>query len=105
MALSHWEWSIVSHVYICIHNYCRCINFLIIPHAPNKLLEAGLKLEDLRKVYFEMKDKVFKQQSKVLTTACDTDALETLLQKVLGTETTLDKKDEPKQVCACAFKE
>ena len=95
MALSQWEWSTV-----CVH--IRIIHTL---YAEISFWIAGLKLEDLRKVYFEMKDKVFKQQSTVLTTACDTDALETLLQKVLGTETTLAEEDKPKQVYAWVVKE
>lgn len=46
---------------------------------------AGMKLEDLRKLYFEMKEKVFKPQSTLLTTACDTEALEDLIKKYIGT--------------------
>lgn len=57
-----------------------------------------LKLEDLRKVYFEMKEKVFKPQSRMLTTACDTDALEELLKKTLGTESRMNYVKKPKYV-------
>lgn len=45
-----------------------------------------------------MKEKVFKQQSKMLTTACDTEALETLLQKHLGTERKMNDETKPKYV-------
>lgn len=57
-----------------------------------------LRLEELRKVYFEMKEKVFKKPSKLLPTACDTDALETLLQKVFGLELKMDSCTKPKCV-------
>lgn len=59
---------------------------------------AKLKLEELRKVYFEMKEKVFKKPSKLLSTACDTDALETLLKKVFGLENKMDSCSKPKCV-------
>lgn len=57
---------------------------------------AKLTLDDLRKIYFEMKEKVFKQQSKVLTVAYDTEALEKLLQDSLGTEARMSDVDKPK---------
>jgi hypothetical protein len=62
------------------------------------VLTGGLKLEDLRKVYFEMKERVFKPQSRMLTTACDTEALEDILKKSLGTERKMNDVKKPKYV-------
>ena len=43
-------------------------------------------LENLRRVYFGMKDTVFKRQSKFISHICDTNALEDLIKGTLGTE-------------------
>ena len=40
-----------------------------------------------------MKDTVFKKQSRVFTTACDTEALESLLKKFLGEEVLKENAD------------
>lgn len=61
-------------------------------------VKAGLKLTDLRKIYFEMKEKVFKSQSRVLKEVCDTDALEQLLKKWVGTEHRMSDVKKPKYV-------
>ncbi len=67
-------------------------------HVPT----AKKTLEELRKVYFEMKENVFKPQSKLLPTACDTDALESLLQKTLGIEQSMNDVRKPKLVAITA---
>ena len=49
-------------------------------------------------MYFEMKDTVFKQKSKIISHTCDTDALEELLKRMLGTERRMDDVTKPKWV-------
>ena len=61
---------------------------------------GNLTLEELRKMYFEMKDTVFRKQSRIVTHVCNTDALETLLKEKLGTETTMNSVRKPKYVWA-----
>ena len=51
---------------------------------------GGLSLADLRRLYFNMKDTVFKQQSMIVNCICDTSALERLLQETFGTERRMD---------------
>jgi hypothetical protein len=53
-------------------------------------------LEDLKRVYFSMKDTVFKRQSKFISQICDTKALEDLLKGTLGTVSTMDSVKKPK---------
>ena len=57
---------------------------------------GGLSLPELRRLYFEMKDTVFKPQFKFFNHACDTHALEELLKKMLGTEKKMDIVKKPK---------
>jgi hypothetical protein len=47
-------------------------------------------------MYFEMKDTVFKQQSKFISHTCDTNALEELLKRMLGTDQRMDDIKKPK---------
>ena len=57
---------------------------------------GGLSLADLRRLYFNMKDTVFKQQSMIVNCICDTSALERLLQETLGEWTTpSESQSEP----------
>ena len=53
-------------------------------------------MEDLKRVYFAMKDTVFKRQSKLISHICDTKALEDLLKGTLGTVKTMDSVKKPK---------
>ena len=55
-----------------------------------------VSLPQLRRIYFEMKDTVFKQQSKFISHTCDTNALEDLLKRMLGTELRMDDIKKPK---------
>ena len=57
---------------------------------------GGLSLPQLRRMYFEMKDTVFKQQSKFISHTCDTNALEELLKRMLGTDQRMDEIKKPK---------
>ena len=47
-------------------------------------------------MYFEMKDRVFKKQSKIISSVCDTVALEKLLTDKFGTEMSMESVDKPK---------
>ena len=49
-------------------------------------------------MYFEMKDSVFRRKSKILSTVCDTEALEELLKDTMGTEKNMDSEQKPKLV-------
>ena len=49
-------------------------------------------------MYFEMKDTVFKKQSKIVSHICDTYALEKLLKDKLGTTMKMDSIKKPKYV-------
>ena len=60
------------------------------------LIPGKLSLDDLKRVYFSMKDTVFKRQSKLISHICDTKALEDLLKGTLGTEKTMDSVKTPK---------
>ena len=60
------------------------------------LFSGGLSLSELRRYYFEMKDSVFKQQSKFISHTCDTNALEELLKRMLGTDKRMDCVEKPK---------
>ena len=53
-------------------------------------------LENLRHMYFGMKDTVFKRQSKFISHICDTNALEELIKGVLGTEKRMGHVTKPK---------
>ena len=59
-------------------------------------ISGKLSLEDLKRVYFSMKDTVFKRQSKLISHICDTKALEDLLKGTLGTVKTMDSVKKPK---------
>ena len=59
-------------------------------------VSGGLSLAELRRLYFEMKDTVFKQQFKMISHTCDTKALEELLKRMLGTEKRMDCVKKPK---------
>ena len=50
----------------------------------------------MKRMYFELKDKVFKKKSKIISYACDTEALEELLIKTLGSELTMRSVTKPK---------
>ncbi len=53
-------------------------------------------LDELKQMFFELKDSVFKKQSKLLPTACDTEALEELLKKNLGEHIKMRDVTKPK---------
>ena len=53
-------------------------------------------LDTLRRVYFGMKDTVFKRQSKFISHICDTKALEDLIKGILGTEKRMGQVTTPK---------
>ena len=76
------------------------IDSLIVSKLLDLLLQfshpGGLSLPELRRLYFEMKDTVFKPQFKFFNHACDTNALEELLKKMLGTEMKMDSVRKPK---------
>ena len=48
------------------------------------LLQGERSLENLRSTYFDMKDNVFKQQSKIISQICNTDALEETIKECLA---------------------
>ncbi len=50
----------------------------------------------MKRMFFELKDNVFKKQSKLIPTACDTDALEELLKKNLGEHIKMRSVTKPK---------
>ena len=60
------------------------------------LFVGELSLSHLRRVYFDMKDTVFKRQSKLLSNICDTNALEKIIKGIFGTEMTMDCVRKPK---------
>ena len=67
-----------------------------ITHTHTHTQTAGLDLDQLRQLYFEMKETVFKNPK--FGYACDTPALEALLKKTLGTEMRMCDKQEPRYI-------
>lgn len=57
---------------------------------------GGLSLVELRQLYFNTKDTVFRQQSRIVSCICDTNALEKLLKDMFGTERRMDSIKKPK---------
>lgn len=57
---------------------------------------GGRTLDEMKRMFFELKDNVFKKQSKLIPTACDTDALEELLKKNLGEHIKMRSVTKPK---------
>ena len=60
------------------------------------MMLGGLSLAELRRLYFNLKDTVFRQQSMIVSCICDTNALERLLKETFGTDTTINSIKKPK---------
>ena len=69
---------------------CMCLHEIL------SITSGELSLEDLRRIYFNMKDTVFKRQSKFISHICDTKALEDLLKGILGTKKRMNCVKKPK---------
>jgi hypothetical protein len=58
-------------------------------------ISAKISLEDMKRMLFTMKDKVFKRQFKFISQFFDTNALEDLLKRTVGMMT-MDTIKKPK---------